>query len=88
MPAPGIAPNRALSPPGMKPAPPAVKLPPLNLKNSTMMARIGMATFHQVMALLTRENRRMARKLTDTMTAISTMVKMKPAVVTLPVLAL
>jgi hypothetical protein len=87
MPAPGIAPNRALMPPGMK-LPPAVKFPPLNLANSTMMASTGMATFHQVIALLTLENRRMARKLTATMNAIRMRVKMKPTVVTLPVLVL
>ena len=48
MPAAGSAPNRALIPPGMKPWPPAVKLPPCHWVSSTMMARTGTATFHQV----------------------------------------
>ena len=87
MPAAGSAPNRALIPPGMKPTP-AVKLPGWNLNSSTMMARTGTATFHHVMTLLTRAKMRMARKLTATKTAISTMVSMKPVVVTFFVIGL
>ena len=87
MPAAGSAPNRALIPPGMKP-PPAVKLPPWNWNSSTMMARTGTATFHHVMTLLTRAKMRMARKLTATKTAISTMVSTKPAPVTFFVVGL
>ena len=67
----------------MKPAPPAVKLPGWNLKASTMMVKTGTATFHHVMTLLTRAKMRMARKLTATKTAISTMVSTKPTPVTL-----
>ena len=66
----------------MKPSPPAVKLPPWNLNSSTMMVRTGTATFHQVMTLLTRAKMRMARKLTATKTAISTIVSTKPTPVT------
>ena len=47
-----------------------------------MMARTGTATFHHVMTLLTRAKMRMARKLTATKIAISTMVSTKPAPVT------
>ena len=71
MPASGSAAVRPLIPPGAKPSPPAVKLPGWNLNSSTMMVRTGIATFHQVMVLLTRENMRMARKLTAVNTAIS-----------------
>jgi hypothetical protein len=60
MPALGMALNTALMPYGMNPplpsAPPgtpAEKLPPWNLNSKMMMVRIGMATFHHVMALLT-----------------------------------
>ena len=82
MPAAGSAPNRALIPPGMKPSPAGLKLPPWNWNSSTMMASTGTATFHHVRALLTRAKMRMARKLTATKTAISTMVSAKPAPVT------
>jgi hypothetical protein len=47
-----------------------------------MMATIGTATFHQVRVLFTRAKMRMARKLTATKTAISTMVSANPAPVT------
>jgi hypothetical protein len=53
-----------------------------------MMARTGIATFHHVIVLLTRAKARMARKLTATKTAISTMVNMNPVPVTLCVFAL
>ena len=46
------------------------------------MARTGTATFHHVMTLLTRAKMRMAKKLTATKIAISTMVSAKPAPVT------
>ena len=82
MPAAGSAPNRALIPPGMKPAPPAVKLPVCQWVSSTMMASTGTATFHQVMTLLTRAKMRMARKLTATKIAIRMIVRMKPTPVT------
>ena len=85
MPAAGSAANRALIPPGMK-LPPAVKLPLCQWNSSTMMARTGTATFHHVMTLLTRAKMRMARKLTATKIAISTMVSTKPTPVTLLVL--
>ena len=88
MPAAGSAANRACAPPGMNPWPPAVKLPPWNLNSSTMMASTGTAIFHQVSALLTLEKIRMARKLTATKMAISTMVTTKPHPVTLLVLEL
>ena len=65
--------------------PPAVKLPLCQWNASTMMVRTGIATFHQVMTLLTRANIRMARKLTATKIAIRMMVSMKPTPVTLPV---
>ena len=71
----------------MKP-PPAPRLLPWNLKTSTMMARTGTATFHQVMPAFTLENRRIAMKLIAVNTAISTIVITKPSPVTLLVLAL
>ena len=83
MPAPGIAAKMAcqVTPLGMKP-PPALKLPGWNLNSSTMMARIGIATFHQVMPALTRENIRMARKLIAVKMAIRMTVIAKPSPVT------
>ena len=83
MPAPGMAAKMAcqVTPLGMKP-PPALKLPGWNLNASTMMARTGIATFHQVMPELTLENSRMARKLMPVNTAISTTVIAKPRPVT------
>ena len=86
MPAAGSAANRAWIPPGRKPWPPAVKLPLCQWVSSTMMVRTGIATFHHVMMLLTRAKMRMARKLTATKIAISTMVSTKPTPVTLPFL--
>ena len=59
-----------------------MKLPVCQWVSSTMMASTGIATFHHVMTLLTRAKMRMARKLTATKTAISTIVRMKPAPVT------
>ena len=47
-----------------------------------MMASTGTATFHHVITLLTRAKMRMARKLTATKTAISTIITTKPALVT------
>ena len=76
--------NRALIPPGMK-LPPAVKLLPRNWPSSTMMASTGTATFHHVITLLTRAKMRMARKLTATNAAISTIARTKPLLVTLRV---
>ena len=67
----------------MKP-PPAPKLLGCILNSSTMMVKTGTATFHHVMPLLTRENNRIPRKLIAVKTAISTIVMMKPVVVTLP----
>src|SRR5258708_32909040 len=84
MPASGSAAKRPLIPPGMKPAPPAVKLPPWNLNSSTMMASTGMATFHHVMTLLTLANRRMARKLTAVKAANREMGKEKTGPGTVP----
>ena len=52
------------------------------------MVRTGIATFHHVMVLLTREKMRMARKLTATKIAISTMVRMNPVPVTFFVVVL
>ncbi len=66
------------SPYGMKP-PPAPKLFSLTWVASTMMASTGMATFHTVMTLLTRLNRRMARKLMPVKMAIRMIVKTKPS---------
>ena len=65
-----------------------MKLPLCNLISSTMMVRTGTATFHHVMTLLTRAKMRMARKLTATKIAISTMVSTKPAPVTFLVVEL
>ncbi len=48
------------------------------------MVRTGIATFHQVMVLLTRANSRTPRKLTAVKMAISTIVAMKPVVVMWP----
>ncbi len=58
---------------GMKP-PCAPKLLAWNLKNSTMMAKTGIATFHHVMPALTLENSLMARKLIAVKIAIRMMV--------------
>ena len=81
MPAPGIAPKTAFQPNGLKP-PAALKLADLNLKAKMMMATIGIATFHQVIALLTLLNSRMARKLMAVKMASRTMVIPKPRPVT------
>ena len=51
------------------------------------MVRTGMATFHQVMALFTLLNRRIARKLTAVKTAMSRAPDEAPPV-TLPVVSL
>src|SRR5215831_11771867 len=88
MPATGSAEVRPLIPPGKKPAPPAVKLAGWNLNSSTMMARTGIATFHQVTTMLTRLNNRIARKLTAVKTAIRPTVTHRPAPVILSVCAL
>src|SRR5208282_2878816 len=48
------------------------------------MVATGTATFHQVIALFTGENSRMARKLIAVKTAIRMIVRMKPVPVTLP----
>jgi len=88
MPDNGSAAVRPLIPPGMKPAPPAVKLLPLNLNSRTMIAMTGIATFHQVMTMLTRLNIRIARKLTAVKTAIRPTVTHRPAPVIFIVCAL
>ncbi len=49
---------------------------------------MGIATFHQVMALFTLLNSRMPMKLTTVNSAISRMLKTKPAPVTSLVLSL
>ena len=61
--APEMAENTPFMPNGMNPPPPGLKLPAWKWKNRMMMVRTGMATFHHVMALLTRANSRTARKL-------------------------
>ena len=78
-----MAANTALMPPGMNP-PAGLKLPLWKLKNKMMMVRTGMATFHHVIALLTRANSRTARKLIAVKTAIRMIVMMKPVVVMWP----
>ena len=88
MPATGSAAVRPLIPPGAKPAPPAVKLAGWNLNSSTMMATIGIATFHHVMVLFTLAKMRMARKLTAVKTAIRITVTTRPTPVIFPVLVL
>src|ERR1700728_2169187 len=94
-----MAPNTALMPYGMKPPDPfvrplepgigpptpAVKLCGWNLKNKTMMVRIGTATFHQVSVLLTRAKNFTARKLTAVNSAISTIASTTPRSVILVV---
>ena len=67
-----------MNPPG------GLKLPEWNLKNRMMMVRTGIATFHQVMVLLTRANSRTPRKLIAVKMAIRTIVAMKPVVVMWP----
>ena len=52
------------------------------------MVRTGIATFHQVMPVLTLVNSRMARKLIAVKIAISTIVSTKPSPVTLLVVGL
>ncbi len=87
MPADGIAANRLLMPYGMNP-PCEPKLLPRNWVSSAMMAITGIATFHHVTALLTRANRRMARKLTTVKSAIRRMEIRMPYPVVTPVSAL
>jgi hypothetical protein len=87
MPDSGRAAVRPLMPPGNMLSPPAVKLPGSNSNMSTMMARIGTATFHHVMTLLTLAKMRMARKLTAVNTAISPTVTTSPVLVILSVSA-
>ncbi len=87
MPAEGIAANRLLMPKGMNP-PCEPKLLPWNLNSSTTMAKTGIATFHHVTALLTRENMRMARKFTIVNRAIRITVIKKPSPVVTPVFVL
>jgi len=89
MPAAGIAAKMSfqVTPVGLKP-PPALKLLGWKWNSRTMMVRTGMATFHQVMPLLTCWNSRIARKLMAVKTAIRTIVKMKPVVVIFPVVVL
>ena len=88
MPTAGMVPNIVLTLTGKKPPGPAVKLPGWNLKKKMMMVRIGMATFHQVMVLLTRANSRTARKLNAVNTAIRMTVQKKPQPVVTPVFPL
>src|SRR5580693_9585914 len=83
MPADGIEAKKALAPNGMKP--PTSMLLLLNLNARMMMARTGIATFHHVMAELTRLNSLTARKLMAVNSAIRTIVITKPIPVTLPV---
>ena len=56
MPAVGMAAKMDFQPNGLNPPPPGLKLLAWNLKNSRMMVRTGIATFHHVMVLLTRAN--------------------------------
>jgi len=59
-----------------------------NWVNSTMIASTGMATFHQVIALLTRLNARIARKLITVKIAIRVIDIPKPSPVTFEVVLL
>ena len=68
-------------------SPPALKLAGWNLNSSTMMVRTGIATFHQVMVLLTLAKMRMARKLTAVKIAIRMTVITRPSPVILPAVA-
>ena len=83
-----MAANIALAADREEPAAAGVKLPAWNLKKKMMMVRTGMATFHQVMALLTRANSRTARKLIAVKTAIRMTVQKKPQPVVTPVVGL
>ena len=73
-----MAANTPFMPNGMNPPPPGLKLPAWKWKNRMMMVRTGMATFHHVMALLTRANSRTARKLIAVKMAIRMTVQKKP----------
>ena len=88
MPADGMRAEQRLDPEGHEAAARRPRLLPWNLNSSTMMARTGTATFHQVIPALTFENSFMPRKLIAVNSAISTTVIAKPSPVTFFVIGL